>query len=62
MRKLARMLRRLWVGDDGPTSVEYAILLTLILAIALSVRSLGKRSRLTFLRTAVSIQAANKGS
>ena len=55
MRTLARLLRHFCVADDGPTSVEYAILLTIILAVALSIRSVGQRAQFAFTNASMSL-------
>ena len=45
------MLRRLLADEDGPTAVEYAVMLALILIACLTiVKSLGESTRGTFIR------------
>lgn len=42
MRRTARILRRLLRSDDGPTAVEYAVLLALVLLVCIgAVKSVG---------------------
>jgi Flp pilus assembly pilin Flp len=40
--KIVARLRKLFLNDDGPTAVEYAVLLGLLIAVALvAIRALG---------------------
>ena len=49
MRKLTSYLLRLLWGEEGPTAVEYAVMLALIIAGCMTaISSLGSRSRDTF--------------
>jgi pilus assembly protein Flp/PilA len=51
------LLRRFLVEEDGPTAVEYAIMLSLIAVVCIvSVRRIGTSSSSTFNRVATSIQ------
>ena len=46
--------------DDGPTSVEYAILLTLMLSVSMAAtQTLGCNTAITFARISLSIQSAH---
>ncbi|MGE0609449.1 MAG: Flp family type IVb pilin [Pirellulales bacterium] len=48
-------------GDDGPTAVEYAVMLALVAAVTLaSVRLIGVNSSRTFNRVGRSIRRANR--
>ena len=55
VKKLARFVR----SDDGPTAVEYAVMLALIVAVCLaSIRTLGTNTKTTFTRVANSISGS----
>jgi pilus assembly protein Flp/PilA len=48
-RWLANRIMNFLIGDDGPTAVEYAVMLTLIIVVCIaSVASLGKNTNETF--------------
>ncbi len=56
MNNLLKRMRRLVAGDDGPTAVEYAVMLALIVVICLaSIRSIGNKSKTTFKNVGKSI-------
>jgi pilus assembly protein Flp/PilA len=56
MRQFSRIIRRLVRDDDGPTAVEYAVMLALVIALCLpTVYSIGMQSRLTFMNVMSSI-------
>ena len=58
MRGLVKCLRRIIRLDDGPTAVEYAVMLELIVIICLAaIRTLGRRTNTTFNRTARSLSS-----
>lgn len=49
MRNLTTKLSRFLRSEDGPTAVEYAVMLALIVVVCLgAVRSIGSRSNTTF--------------
>lgn len=49
MRNLTTKLGRFLRSEDGPTAVEYAVMLALIVVVCLgAVRSIGSRSNTTF--------------
>jgi pilus assembly protein Flp/PilA len=51
MRRLARQARRFLVSTDGPTAVEYAVMLALIIVICiLSIALVGTRTNALFER------------
>jgi len=52
MRRFTRRLFRFGKSDGGPTAVEYAVMLALIVIIALAgIRTLGRRTNRTFRQT-----------
>ena len=61
-------MTRLWTSirdflrqEDGPTAVEYAVMLSLILVVCIAgIRSFGTATRSTFTRAATSLNAATK--
>ena len=49
MQNLAREIRRFLVGEDGPTAVEYAVMLALIIVASITIiTSLGSSTSGTF--------------
>jgi len=49
MNKLITNLKRLWKSEDGPTAVEYAVMLALIVVVCLgAVTTIGTRASSTF--------------
>ena len=49
-------MRRLLVSEDGPTAVEYAVMLALIIIVCLTaINSLGTNAKTTFTNVANSI-------
>ncbi len=55
MENFAKKLERFWKSEDGPTAVEYAVMLSLIIVVCLTaVTNIGKNSKSTF--TTVSTQ------
>ncbi len=62
MRRLIRYLRRLCILDGGPTTVEYAFMLALIIVVAMfSIRILGSQSDSTFNGVAEQMEADGSG-
>jgi len=56
MRSLALKLRRFLVSEDGPTAVEYAVMLALIIIVCLTaITSIGSNASTTFGNVAASI-------
>lgn len=56
MRKLVHQIRRFIVLEDGPTAVEYAVMLALIIIICLAaIRTLGTNTSTTFTNAANSL-------
>jgi pilus assembly protein Flp/PilA len=49
MKNLAMKVQRFLVSEDGPTAVEYAVMLALIVIVCLTaIRSIGDNANLTF--------------
>ena len=49
MHQLIQGVRRFLVSEDGPTAVEYAVMLALIIIVALTaIQTLGTRTSTTF--------------
>jgi pilus assembly protein Flp/PilA len=49
MKSLALKLRRFLVSEDGPTAVEYAVMLALIIIVCLAgITTLGSKASSTF--------------
>jgi pilus assembly protein Flp/PilA len=49
MKKLAQKVQRFLVSEDGPTAVEYAVMLALIVIVCLTaIRSIGTNAEITF--------------
>ena len=49
MKNLALKVQRFLVSEDGPTAVEYAVMLALIVIVCLTaIRSIGTNANLTF--------------
>ena len=49
MKKFAKKVQRFLVSEDGPTAVEYAVMLALIVIVCLTaIRSVGTNANATF--------------
>lgn len=49
MSRLCPKLRRFFISEDGPTAVEYAVMLALIVIVCIgAIASIGSRSSSTF--------------
>jgi len=49
MKKFAQKVQRFLVSEDGPTAVEYAVMLALIIIVCLTaIRSVGSNANATF--------------
>lgn len=49
MKDFARKIKRFLKSEDGPTAVEYAVMLSLIIVVCLgAVRTIGTRASSTF--------------
>jgi len=60
MKNLMLRVRRFLTSEDGPTAVEYAVMLALIVVVCLTtIQSLGTNANATFQAVSTSIQTAN---
>lgn len=58
MRSLALKLRRFLVSEDGPTAVEYAVMLALIVIVCLAaISAIGTNASATFNKIALSVKS-----
>ena len=56
MKSLAKKMHRFLVSEDGPTAVEYAVMLALIIIVCLTaINSIGTNANTTFTNVASSI-------
>jgi pilus assembly protein Flp/PilA len=57
MKSLAQKVQRFLVSEDGPTAVEYAVMLALIIIVCLTaISSIGTHANTTFTHVANSLQ------
>jgi pilus assembly protein Flp/PilA len=62
MKSLALKMRRFLVSEDGPTAVEYAVMLALIIIVCLAaITTIGTQASTSFNRVGASLQTANTG-
>ncbi|OHB84386.1 MAG: pilus assembly protein [Planctomycetes bacterium RBG_16_64_12] len=60
MKLLAKKVHRFLVSEDGPTAVEYAVMLALIVIVCLTaITSLGTAAKNTFNQVKNSVEAAS---
>jgi pilus assembly protein Flp/PilA len=60
MKSLATKVQRFLVSEDGPTAVEYAVMLALIVIVCLaSIRLIGTNANTTFDATAAALSTAS---
>ena len=60
MRSFALEIRRFLKSEDGPTAVEYAVMLALIIVVCLvAITSVGTKASTTFSNVAASIGGAS---
>ncbi len=58
MKSLAKKVQRFLVSEDGPTAVEYAVMLALIVIVCLTaISSIGKQASGTFSDVSTCISA-----
>jgi pilus assembly protein Flp/PilA len=63
MKSLALKLRRFLVAEDGPTAVEYAVMLALIIIVCLTaISAVGTNANTTFTNVSGSLAGAGGGS
>jgi pilus assembly protein Flp/PilA len=56
MKNFTRKLQRFLVSEDGPTAVEYAVMLALIVIVCLTaIRSIGTKANTTFENVATAL-------
>ena len=56
MKNLAKKLQRFLVSEDGPTAVEYAVMLALIVIVCLTaIKSIGTNANATFTKVATQL-------
>ncbi len=56
MKSLTKKMQRFLVSEDGPTAVEYAVMLALIIIVCLTaISSIGTKASTTFTNVANSI-------
>ena len=59
MKSLAQKVQRFLVSEDGPTAVEYAVMLALIVIVCLTaITAVGTRASTTFSNVASSISGS----
>lgn len=60
MKSLILRVRRFVSSEDGPTAVEYAVMLALIVVVCLTtIQSLGSNANATFQTVSTSLQTAS---
>lgn len=60
MKSLALKVQRFLVSEDGPTAVEYAVMLALIVIVCLTaIGSIGTKANATFTAVAASLGTAS---
>jgi len=59
MKSLAKKVHRFLVSEDGPTAVEYAVMLALIVIVCLTaIQQLGQQANTTFTGVSAGIAGA----
>jgi len=62
MKKFALRVRHFLASEDGPTAVEYAVMLALIVIVCLTaISSVGQNANTTFTNVANSLSTINGG-
>jgi pilus assembly protein Flp/PilA len=60
MNSLAKKMHRFLVSEDGPTAVEYAVMVALIIVVCLTaIASLGNATKATFTNVAASLPSSS---
>jgi pilus assembly protein Flp/PilA len=63
MKNLALKVQRFLVSEDGPTAVEYAVMLALIVIVCLTaIQAIGTNANATFDKVATAVGNAGGGS
>ena len=63
MRSLAQKVQRFLVSEDGPTAVEYAVMLALIIIVCLTaISAVGTQAATQFNKIATEVGKAGAGS
>ena len=63
MKSLALKVQRFLVSEDGPTAVEYAVMLALIIVVCLvAITTIGSRANATFETVGASLSASSASS
>lgn len=61
MMLLAQKVCRFWASEDGPTAVEYAVILALIVVVSLSsIKIIGTQSNKSFKAVGKALKVAKK--
>lgn len=60
MKTLAQKVQQFLVSEDGPTAVEYAVMLALIIIVCLTaIRSIGTNANATFQAVSTELSSAS---
>jgi pilus assembly protein Flp/PilA len=60
MKSLAKKMHRFLVSEDGPTAVEYAVMVALIIIVCLTaIASLGNATKQTFTNVTASLPSSS---
>ncbi len=60
MKAFAAKVRRFLVSEDGPTAVEYAVMLALIIVVCLTaIQSIGTQANATFQNVADTLEGSS---
>lgn len=63
MNLLAQKVQRFLASEDGPTAVEYAVMLALIIIVCLTaISNIGSNANTTFTRVASSLSTTSSSS
>lgn len=63
MVRLVDKVRRFLVSEDGPTAVEYAVMLALIIVVCLTaIQTIGTRANSTFTSVGNALRGGGSGS
>jgi len=63
MKKFAQSVKKFMVSEDGPTAVEYAVMLALIIVVCIvAIRAVGTTASSTFDEVDTALQGASGGT